>query len=60
MRLRKRRIRRWRDRRMVLRWAAVAFLMTEKNFRRIEGYRDLWMLKAALDPSAKKSSDLAG
>jgi len=23
--------------------------MTEKNFRRIMGYRDLWMLKAMLD-----------
>lgn len=34
---------------MVLRWAAAAFLMTEKSFRRIQGYRDLWMLKAALE-----------
>jgi hypothetical protein len=40
---------------MALRWAASAFLMTETNFRRIEGYRDLCMLKAALDPSAKKN-----
>jgi transposase-like protein len=55
VRLRTRRICRWRDGSMVLRWAASAFLMTEKNFRRIEGYRDLWMLKAALDPSAKKN-----
>jgi hypothetical protein len=23
--------------------------MTEQNFRKIMGYRDLWMLKAALD-----------
>jgi hypothetical protein len=23
--------------------------MTEKSFRKIMGYRDLWMLKAALD-----------
>jgi len=55
VRLRTRRICRWRDGRMVLRWAASAFLMTEKNFRRVEGYRDLWMLKAALDPNAKKN-----
>jgi putative transposase len=55
VRLRTRRICRWRDGSMVLRWAASAFLMTEKNFRRVEGYRDLWMLKAALDPSAKKN-----
>jgi hypothetical protein len=32
----------------VLRWAAAALLMTEENFRRIMGYRDLWTLKAAL------------
>jgi hypothetical protein len=32
---------------MVLRWAAGAFMATEANFRRIDGYRDLWMLKAA-------------
>jgi hypothetical protein len=36
---------------MVLRWAAAAFLMTEKNFRKIQGHRDLWMLKAALESS---------
>jgi putative transposase len=49
VRLRTRRICRWRDGRMVLRWAAAAFLLTEKSFRKIQGYRDLWMLKAALD-----------
>ena len=31
----------------VRRWAAL--LETEKNFRKIMGYRDLWTLKAALD-----------
>jgi hypothetical protein len=49
VRLRTRKICRWRDGKMVLRWAAAALLMTEQNFRRIMGYRDLWMLKAALD-----------
>ncbi|MBI1954845.1 MAG: transposase, partial [Acidobacteria bacterium] len=48
VRLRTRRICRWRDGNMVLRWAAAALLMTEQNFRKIMGYRDLWMLKAAL------------
>jgi len=47
-----RRICRWRDGRMVLRWAAAAFLMTEKSFRKIQGYRDLWMLKAALEENS--------
>jgi transposase-like protein len=49
VRLRTRRVCRWRDGKMVLRWAAAALLMTEKSFRKIMGYRDLWMLKAALD-----------
>jgi putative transposase len=48
VRLRTRKICRWRDGKMVLRWAAAALLMTEQNFRKIMGYRDLWMLKAAL------------
>jgi len=34
---------------MVLRWAATAYLHTEKNFHRIMGYRELWILKAALE-----------
>ncbi len=34
---------------MVLRWAASAFLATEKGFHRIQGYRDLWMLQAKLN-----------
>ena len=28
---------------------AAASLATEKNFRRIQGFRDLWMLKAKLE-----------
>jgi transposase-like protein len=49
VRLRTRRVYRWRDGEMLLRWAAAALLMTEQSFRKIMGYRDLWMLKAALD-----------
>ena len=48
MRMRTRRVSRWKDGKMVLRWVASAFLETEKHFRRIQGYRDLWMLKARL------------
>lgn len=55
VRLRTRRVCRWRDGRMVLRWAAAAFLMTEKNFRKIEGYRDLWMLKAILEEGSRSA-----
>ena len=31
---------------------AAAYLETEKSFRRIIGYRDLWALKAVLDEDA--------
>jgi uncharacterized membrane protein YebE (DUF533 family) len=31
--------------------ASAALLMTEKSFRRIGGYRKLWMLRAALGQS---------
>jgi len=49
LRLRTRRVCHWQNGKMVLRWAAAAFLMTEKNFRKIMGYQDLWMLEAALE-----------
>ena len=49
VRMRTRRVTNWQGRSMVLRWAASGFLATEKNFRRIMGYRDLWILAAALD-----------
>lgn len=48
---------RWRDAAMVERWAASAWLLTEKHFRRLDGYRDLWSLAAILGRetgSAKK------
>ncbi len=48
VRMRTRRVSRWKDSQMVLRWVASAFLETEKNFRRIQGYQDLWMLKTKL------------
>ena len=48
VRMRTRRVCRWRAD-MPARWAAAAFLETEKHFRRIMGYRDLWALKAILE-----------
>jgi len=53
IRTRTRRVSRWKDGSMALRWAATAMLATEKNFRRIMGYKDLWMLKAYLDEPVK-------
>lgn len=49
VRLRTNRVSRWRNGEMVLRWAAASFLETEKNFRRMMGYRDLWILKTKLE-----------
>ncbi len=36
----------WRDGKMVLRWVAGAFLLTERRYRRIMGHQDLWALAA--------------
>ena len=44
-----RRVTNWKNGTMALRWAAATFVETEKNYRRIAGYRHLWMLKAQLD-----------
>jgi putative transposase len=49
VRMRTRRVTRWKDGGMVLRWAATAFVATEKHFRRIMGYKQLWILKSYLD-----------
>ena len=49
MRRRTGRVTRWRDGSMAVRWAAAAFLDAEKSYRRIMGYKDLWILKAHLD-----------
>jgi putative transposase len=49
VRLRTRRVCRWRDGTMVLRWAATAMRATEEHFRRILGFEQLWKLKAYLD-----------
>lgn len=48
VRMRTRRVCRWRDATMVLRWVAASFLATEKNFRRIMGWKDLWQLQTIL------------
>ena len=34
---------------MALRWAAASFVETQKSYRRIIGYDQLWMLRAHLD-----------
>ncbi len=56
VRMRTRRVCRWRDAAMVERWAVSSFLATEKNFRRIMGWKDLWQLETIL---GRKSGDQA-
>jgi len=42
------RVSRWRDGKMVIRWAAASYLDAEKRFRRIMGHEHLWVLASAL------------
>ena len=49
MRQRTRRVTNWQHGAMALRWSAASLLETEKNYRRIMGHEQLWMLKAHLD-----------
>lgn len=59
VRMRTRRVTRWQDQTMVLRWAAAAFLATEKQFRRVSGYQHLWMLGSALGRKSDEASQAA-
>jgi len=47
------RVTRWKDGSMVLRWVASALLETEKSFRRVMGYEQLWMLQSYLNHAAE-------
>jgi putative transposase len=49
------RVCRYRDADMVLRWSAAGYLQAEKSFRRIQGFRDLWVLAAALGRRKEES-----
>lgn len=59
VRMRTRRVSNWQGGSMVLRWAASGFLATEKNFRRMMGYSDLWILAAALDRQVDREGKAA-
>ncbi len=56
LRDRVRRVKNWQNGAMALRRAAVAFDAISKGFRRIMGYKHLWMLKAALDEPSRDRS----
>lgn len=51
-----RRVKRWRNGKMVLRWGAAALVVAEAGFRRIRGHAHLTELKAAL--AAHQNSQL--
>jgi len=57
VRRRTRKICRWKDKNMAKRWAAAAYLRTERNFRSIMGYKDLWALKAILEEKVEKTAN---
>jgi putative transposase len=61
VRKRTRNICRRRDADMAERWAASAWLLTEKHSRRIDGHQELWTLPALLgrDTSAAKKEKVA-
>jgi putative transposase len=56
LRDRVRRVRNWQSGSMALRWTAAAFDAIAQGFRRIMGYKHLWMLKAALDEPSRDRS----
>ena len=43
-----RRVKRWESGEMALRWSAAGMLAAQARFRRVEGYRELPILAAAL------------
>jgi hypothetical protein len=53
VRQRTRRVTNWQSGSMAIRWAPASFVETEKNYRRIMGYQQLWILKAVLDEPHK-------
>jgi transposase-like protein len=53
-----RRVTRYRDIDMALRWTAAGFIEAQKSFRKIQGVDDLWILKAALKrPTEQRQVD---
>ena len=56
IRSRTRRVKRWRDHAMVVRWVAASLLDMEKRFKRIMGYQQLWILEAKLKDMAEEAS----
>jgi putative transposase len=48
------RVRNWQSGSMALRWSSCAFEAASKQFRKVMGHQQLWMLKAHLDAIGKE------
>jgi transposase-like protein len=59
VRIQTRRVTRWQNGWMVIRWLASAFIRTEEKFNKIMGYRDLWALEAILNPAQSAATQVA-
>lgn len=49
------RVTRWQSETMALRWSSCAFEAASRQFRKVMGYQQLWMLKAHLDALGKEA-----
>lgn len=49
------RVRNWQSGAMAIRWASCAFEAASKQFRKVMGHQQLWMLKAHLDAIGKEA-----
>jgi putative transposase len=49
------RVRKWESESMALRWSSCAFEAASKQFRKVMGHQQLWMLKAHLDAIGKEA-----
>jgi putative transposase len=55
-----RRVSTWRDGAMAQRWVAAAMVETEKHFKKVHGYKQLWMLESNLKAwCVRRNADLA-
>ena len=53
------RVKRWQSGQMALRWMAVAYDVSSRNFKRLMGHKDLWILKANLEAIEEEKSAVA-
>ena len=56
IRMRTRRVTEWDGGTMILRWVAASLISAEEKFRRLSGYKDMWMLAAALERKEAEKS----